>query len=156
MRLAFRILLALTLITLILGRVSGGKMLPTPLLAPFIAWFSVSVFVFGIFGLRAAYLAWRDPANRRAYMFDIILAVAWIPYWYVNLKRSGGELACSPDPADSAQSAPSSQSDATHRNHAPCRRGNIRGTRSESAPVRIFGENILLRPARATRPAHPA
>jgi hypothetical protein len=87
MRLAFRILLALTLITLILGRVSGGKMLPTAFLAPFVAWFSVSVFVFGIFGLRAAYLAWRDPANRRAYMFDIILAVAWVPYWYVNLKK---------------------------------------------------------------------
>jgi hypothetical protein len=87
MRVAFRILLALTLITLLLGRASGGKMLPTPFLAPFVAWFSVSVFVFGVFGLRAAYLAWRDPANRRAYMFDIILAVAWVPYWYVNLKK---------------------------------------------------------------------
>jgi len=40
-----------------------------------------------VFGLRAAYLAWRDPANRRAYMFDVILAVAWVPYWYVNLKK---------------------------------------------------------------------
>jgi len=87
MRLAFRILLAITLIVLILGRVSGGKMLPTFLFVPFVAWFSVSVFVFGVFGLRAAYLAWRDPANRRAYMFDVILAVAWVPYWYVNLKK---------------------------------------------------------------------
>lgn len=87
MRIAFRILLAATLIVLLLGRVSGGKMLPTALVAPFVVWFSVSVFVFGIFGARSAYLAWRDPANRRAYMFDIILAVAWVPYWYVNLKK---------------------------------------------------------------------
>jgi hypothetical protein len=87
MRLAFRVLLALTLVTLFLGRVSGGKLFPTFFIVPFLAWFSVSVFVFGIFGLRAAYLAWRDPANRRAYLFDIILAVAWVPYWYVNLKR---------------------------------------------------------------------
>jgi hypothetical protein len=87
MRLAFRILLAVTLIILFMGRVSGGKMMPTFFVAPFIAWFSVSVFVFAVFGLRSAYLAWRDPANRRAYMFDIILAVAWVPYWYVNLKK---------------------------------------------------------------------
>jgi hypothetical protein len=86
MRLAFRILLAATLITLILGRVSGGKM-PPMFTTLFVAWFSVSVFVFGVFGLRSAYLAWRDPANRRAYMFDIMLAVAWVPYWFVNLKR---------------------------------------------------------------------
>ena len=86
MRLAFRILLALTLAVLLLGRVSGGRMLPTALLAPFIVWFSVSIFVFGIFGLRSAYLAWRDPANRRAYMFDIILALAWVPYWFVMKK----------------------------------------------------------------------
>jgi hypothetical protein len=51
-----------------------------------VAWFSVSVYVFGVFGLRSAYLAWRDPANRRAYMFDIILAVAWVPCWFA-LKR---------------------------------------------------------------------
>jgi choline-glycine betaine transporter len=85
MRLLFRILLALTLVILFLGRVSGGKLLPAFILGPFLAWFGVSVFVFGVFGLRAAYLAWRDPANRRAYLFDIILAVAWIPYWYSNL-----------------------------------------------------------------------
>jgi hypothetical protein len=87
MRLAFRVLLALTLVTLFLGRVSGGKLFPTFFIAPFLEWFSVSVFVFGIFGLRAAYLAWRDPVHRRAYLFDIILAVAWVPYWYVNLKK---------------------------------------------------------------------
>jgi hypothetical protein len=86
MRLAFRILLAATLIVLLLGRVSGGKLLPTALFPPFIVWFSVSVFVFGVFGLRAAYLAWRDPANRRAYMFDVILALAWVPYWFLMRK----------------------------------------------------------------------
>ncbi len=87
MRIAFRILLATTLIVLLLGRLSGGKLFPSYFIVPFLAWFSVSVFVFGVFGLRAAYLAWRDPANRRAYMFDIILAVAWIPYWFVSLKK---------------------------------------------------------------------
>lgn len=85
MRTLFRVLLALTLIILFLGRVSGGKLLPAFILGPFLAWFSVSVFVFAVFGLRSAYLAWRDAANRRAYMFDVILAVAWIPYWYVNV-----------------------------------------------------------------------
>ena len=87
MRLLFRILLAITLIVVFLGRFSGGKLLPAALLAPFLTWFTVSVFVFGIFGLRAAYLAWRDADNRKAYMFDIILAVAWVPYWYANVKR---------------------------------------------------------------------
>ncbi len=85
MRLAFRVLLALTLVILFLGRVSGGKLMPAFFVAPFLAWFGVSVFVFGVFGLRAAYLAWRDAANRRAYLFDIILAIAWVPYWYSNL-----------------------------------------------------------------------
>ena len=87
MRLLFRILLALTLTVLFLGRVSGGKLFPQFFIAPFLAWFSASVFVFGVFGLRSAYLAWRDPLNRRAYVFDVILAVAWIPYWFVNLKK---------------------------------------------------------------------
>ena len=86
MRIAFRVLLFLTLLILVLGRFSGGK-LPAFLLVPFFAWFSVSVFVFGIFGLRSAYLAWRDPANRKAYLFDIILAVAWVPYWFSNLAK---------------------------------------------------------------------
>jgi hypothetical protein len=87
MRQLFRILLAFTLIVLFLGRISGGRLLPQFLLAPFLAWFSASVFVFGVFGLRSAWLAWRDAANRRAYLFDVVLAVAWIPYWFVNLKR---------------------------------------------------------------------
>ena len=87
MRLAFRVLLALTLMILFVGKISGGKLFPTFFIVPFLAWFSVSVFVFGIFGLRAAYLAWRDPVHRRAYLFDIMLAVIWVPYWYINVKR---------------------------------------------------------------------
>lgn len=86
MRVLFRVLLFATLVILVLGRVSGGA-LPEFILGPFVAWFSVSVFVFGIFGLRSAYLAWRDPLNRRAYVLDVILAVAWIPYWFANLHR---------------------------------------------------------------------
>ena len=87
MRLLFRILLALTLVVVFLGRLSGGKLFPTFFIVPFLAWFSVSVYVFAVFGLRSAWLAWRDAANRRAYLFDIVLAVAWVPYWYSNLKR---------------------------------------------------------------------
>lgn len=87
MRLLFRVLLAVTMLVLLLGRVSGGRLLPAAILGPFLTWFSMSVFVFGIFGLRAAWLAWRDPANRKAYMLDIILSVAWVPYWYSNVKR---------------------------------------------------------------------
>jgi hypothetical protein len=87
MRLLFRILLAITLVVVFLGRVSNGRLLPRIFVVPFLAWFGVSAFVFGVFGLRSAYLAWRDPPNRRAYLFDIILAVAWVPYWYSNLTR---------------------------------------------------------------------
>jgi hypothetical protein len=87
MRLLFRILLALTLVVVFVGRVSGGKLFPTFFIVPFLAWFSVSVYVFGVFGLRSAWLAWRDAPNRRAYLFDIVLAVAWVPYWYSNIKR---------------------------------------------------------------------
>ena len=87
MRLLFRILLAITLVVVFLGRFSGGKLLPAMLLGPFLTWFTVSVFVFGIFGLRSAWLAWRDAPNRRAYVFDIILAAAWVPYWYSNVKH---------------------------------------------------------------------
>ncbi len=87
MRLLFRVLLAITLVVMFLGRVAGGKLFPPLFIGLFLQWFAVSVFVFAVFGLRSAYLAWRDPANRRAYVFDIILAAAWIPYWYSNLTR---------------------------------------------------------------------
>ena len=62
----------------------GGKLPPVVFVA-FHYWFILSVFVFAAFGVRAAMLAWRDPVNRRAYMFDILLALVWIPYWYSNL-----------------------------------------------------------------------
>jgi hypothetical protein len=87
MRALFRILLFATLLILVLGRISGGRLLPTFVVGPFIQWFYVSVFVFGLFGMRAAWLAWRDPVNRRAYLLDVILAAAWIPYWFINLNR---------------------------------------------------------------------
>ena len=87
MRALFRVLLFATLLILVLGRVAGGRLLPAFVIGPFIQWFYVSVFVFGLFGIRAAWLAWRDPVNRRAYMLDMILAAAWIPYWFINLNR---------------------------------------------------------------------
>ena len=83
-RVAFRALVAFTLIMMFLARMSGGK-LPAMVFVAFSYWFSVSVFVFAAFGIRAAVLAWRHPHNRRAYTFDIVLAVVWIPYWYTNL-----------------------------------------------------------------------
>lgn len=87
MRLLFRILLAATLVILFLGRVSGGRLFPPVFIGLFLQWFAISVYVFAVFGLRAAYLAWKDAVNRRAYLFDIMLAVAWVPYWYSNLKH---------------------------------------------------------------------
>jgi len=87
MRLLFRILLAITLVVMFLGRVAGGKLFSPVFTGVFLQWFSVSVFVFGLFGLRSAWLAWKDAANRRAYLFDVILAAVWIPYWYANLTK---------------------------------------------------------------------
>ena len=87
MRVLFRVLLFATLLVLVLARVSGGRLMPPFILGPFVQWFYVSVFVFGLFGMRSAWLAWRDPVNRKAYMLDVILAAAWIPYWFINLNR---------------------------------------------------------------------
>jgi hypothetical protein len=84
-RIVFRALVAFTLLVMFLARVSGGR-LPVLLVAPFYYWFLVSVFVFGGFGIAAAVKAWRQPAHRRAYLFDIVLAVIWIPYWVANLR----------------------------------------------------------------------
>ena len=83
-RVAFRALAVLTLLIMFLARMSGGKLPPVVFVA-FHYWFILSVFVFAAFGVRAAMLEWRDPVNRRAYMFDILLALVWIPYWYSNL-----------------------------------------------------------------------
>jgi hypothetical protein len=81
-RIVFRALLALTLIVMWITR---GRMNPYEFL-PFYYWFVVSVFVFAGFGIAAALKAWKEPLNRRAYVFDIVLAVIWIPYWFANLR----------------------------------------------------------------------
>ena len=60
--------------------------MPALLFPPFYYWFLISVFVFGGFGIAAAVHAWREPHNRRAYLFDVALAVIWIPYWVTNLR----------------------------------------------------------------------
>ena len=84
-RIIFRILIVLTVAVMAIARFSGGRT-PFSLFPPFYYWFVVSVFVFGIFGLFSAYYAWRDPGNRRAYLFDVLLAAVWVPYWFANLR----------------------------------------------------------------------
>ena len=84
-RIVFRALVGLTLIVMWLARLSGGRMNPYEFL-PFYYWFVVSVFVFAAFGIAAAFKAWKQPVNRRAYAFDIVLAVIWVPYWLSNLR----------------------------------------------------------------------
>ncbi|HVW86490.1 MAG TPA: hypothetical protein VHB50_17510 [Bryobacteraceae bacterium] len=84
-RIIFRVLVAFTLVVMFLARRSGGRMNIFEFL-PFYYWFVISVFVFAAFGAAAAFKAWREPVNRRAYLFDIILAVIWIPYWFANLR----------------------------------------------------------------------
>ena len=84
-RIVFRVLVAVTVLVMWYARFSGGRM-PVAIALPFYYWFMASVFVFAGFGLAAAVKAWREPVNRRAYMFDILLAVIWIPYWLANLR----------------------------------------------------------------------
>ena len=84
-RMVFRVLVAATVAIMYFARRSGGKMNPFIFL-PFYYWFVASVFVFGAFGVIAAVKAWRDPGNRRAYLFDVLLAAAWVPYWFANLR----------------------------------------------------------------------
>jgi hypothetical protein len=84
-RIVFRALIAVTVIVMWVARKSGGRMNPYEFL-PFYYWFVVSVFVFAGFGIVAAVKAWKEPANRRAYLFDIVLAVIWVPYWMANLR----------------------------------------------------------------------
>jgi purine-cytosine permease-like protein len=83
-RTVFRVLIGLTLFVMIIARYSRGR-LPVMLFLPFHWWFVASVFIFAVFGLIAAYHAFREPHNRRAYLFDVILAAAWVPYWFANL-----------------------------------------------------------------------
>jgi drug/metabolite transporter (DMT)-like permease len=84
-RITFRVLIAATLAVMAAARMSRGR-LPSVVLPPFHYWFVISVFVFGIFGLFSAYHAWREPHNRRAYLTDVVLAAAWVPYWFSNLR----------------------------------------------------------------------
>ena len=84
-RIVFRILVAFTLIVMWMARLSGGRMNPWEFL-PFYYWFLASVFVFAAFGIAAAVKAWQEPASRGRYVFDIALAVIWIPYWVANLR----------------------------------------------------------------------
>src|SRR5579863_4615996 len=84
-RIIFRVLIAVTLGMMAIARVSGGR-LPFVVFPPFYYWFVVSVFVFGVFGMVSAYHAWREPQNRRAYLTDVVLAAAWVPYWFANLR----------------------------------------------------------------------
>ena len=84
-RIVFRALVALTLIVMWIARLSGGRMNPYEFL-PFYYWFVVSVFVFAAFGVVAAVKAFRDPLNRRAYLLDILIAAAWVPYWITMIR----------------------------------------------------------------------
>jgi len=84
-RIVFRALVALTLVVMWVARSSGGRMNPYEFL-PFYYWFIASVFVFAAFGVAAAVKAFREPANRKAYAFDVVLAVIWVPYWFANLR----------------------------------------------------------------------
>jgi hypothetical protein len=83
-RIAFRALLAVTMLVMFLARRSGGRMNPYWFL-PFYNWFLLSVFVFAAFGIFAAVNALRDSHNRRAYLFDVLLSASWVPYWFANL-----------------------------------------------------------------------
>jgi hypothetical protein len=84
-RIVFRALIAATLIVMYLARLSGGRM-PTRVFPAFYDWFLASIVVFGAFGLVSAWRALREPENRRAYLFDVVLAAAWVPYWFSNLR----------------------------------------------------------------------
>lgn len=84
-RIVFRVLIVLTLAVMTIARSSGGH-LPARLFPAFYDWFVISVFVFGAFGLVSAYHAVRDPQNRRAYLTDVVLAAAWVPYWFANFR----------------------------------------------------------------------
>jgi hypothetical protein len=84
-RTVFRVLIGLTLLVTMIARYSRGR-LQVMLFLPFYYWFLVSVFVFAVFGLISAYHAIREPHNRRAYLLDIVLAAAWVPYWFTNFR----------------------------------------------------------------------
>ncbi len=84
-RMIFRALVALTLVVMYIARRSGGRMGPWTFL-PFYYWFLATIVVFSAFGLASAYRAWQEPHNRRALLFDVLLAAIWVPYWFANLR----------------------------------------------------------------------
>lgn len=85
-RTLFRVLIGITLAIMALGRYSRGG-LPAFLVPPFFFWFGISVFVFGAFGIYSLVRAWREPRNRRALLFDVLIAAAWVPYWFANVRK---------------------------------------------------------------------
>jgi hypothetical protein len=85
LRYIFRGLIAVTILVMYAARYSGGRMNPYEFL-PFYYWFVASVFVFGAYVIYSVYKAVKDPLNRRAYLFDILLAVSWIPYWTAMIR----------------------------------------------------------------------
>ena len=84
-RIAFRALVAFTLAVMFFARRSGGR-LPLWLATSVYDWYLASIVVFAAFGVIAAVKAWREPVNRRAYLFDVLLAAIWVPYWFSNLR----------------------------------------------------------------------
>jgi uncharacterized membrane protein len=86
-RLIFRVLIGLTLVMMALAKVSSGALAERVFPPFYYYWFVFSVFVFGAFGVYSAWRAWRDPQNRRAWLFDVLIAAAWVPYWVANVRR---------------------------------------------------------------------
>jgi hypothetical protein len=84
-RMIFRALVALTLVVMFFARRSGGHMGPRAFV-PFYYWFMATIVIFSAFGIVSAVRAWREPHNRRALLFDVLLAAIWVPYWFNNLR----------------------------------------------------------------------
>lgn len=85
LRFIFRGLVAATLLIMYVARYSGGRMNPYAFL-PFYYWFLISVVIFGAFGAYSVYCAVKDPANRRAFLLDVLIAVTWVPYWLAMIR----------------------------------------------------------------------
>ncbi len=85
LRVTFRTLIGITLAIMMIMRWSGGHM-TAGTYRVFYNWFRISIFLFGAFGLWSAWNAFRDAPNRRAYLTDIVLAAAWVPYWFANFR----------------------------------------------------------------------
>jgi hypothetical protein len=84
-RMIFRVVMGLTLVVMYFARRSGGHM-GARAFVPFYYWFLATIVVFSAFGLVSAYRAFREPHNRRALLFDVLLAAIWVPYWFANTR----------------------------------------------------------------------